>query len=47
VVAWVIAIESLVLVKEITVGDETAVNVAIRKVDGRLALVLDMANFFA
>lgn len=46
-VAWVIAIESLVLVKKIAVGDETTVDVAICKVDGRLALVLDVADFFA
>lgn len=45
--AGVVAVECLVLVEEIALGDETAVNVAVSEVDYVLAFVVDMRDFFA
>lgn len=43
--AWVVAIEGLILIKKIAFCDQTAVDVAILEIDGGLALVLDMGDF--
>lgn len=45
--ARVVAVERSVLVQQISLGDEPAVDVAVTEVDGCLALVLDMRHFFA
>jgi hypothetical protein len=45
--AWVVAIEGLVLIEKIAFCDQTAVDVAIFENDGGLALVLDVGDFFA
>ncbi len=44
---WMVAVESLVLIKQIALGHQAAVNVAIFEINGRLALMLDMSDFFA
>lgn len=45
--AGVITVEGAILVEEIAFGDEPAIDVAVAKVDGRLAIVLDVGHFFA
>jgi hypothetical protein len=47
VVTWMIIVESSVLVQQIALGHQTAVNVAGFQINGRLALMLDMKDFFA
>lgn len=44
---WAVAIEGSILVEQVAFGDKTTVDVAVLKVDGSLALVLDMGDFFA
>ena len=46
-VAWVVAVERLALVEQISLGDEAAVNIAVLEVDGCLAVMLNMGDFFA
>ncbi len=46
-VTWMIIVESSVLVQQIALGHQTAVNVAGFQINGRLALMLDMKDFFA
>lgn len=41
-----ITVKCLVLVEEVAVGDEAAIDVAVFEVDGRMALVLDVGDFF-
>ena len=43
--AWVIAVEGLVLVEKITFGDKATVDVAVLQVNGRLSFMLDMSDF--
>ena len=45
--AWVIAVESLVLVKKIAFCDKAAVNVAILQVNNCLSLMLNMSDFLS
>ena len=45
--AWVIAVEGLVLVKEITFRDKATVDVAVLQVNGGLPFMLDMSDFFS
>lgn len=46
-VAGVIAVECLVLVKQISLGHETAVNVAVFEIDHGLAFVVDVGDRFS
>lgn len=45
--ARVVAVESSVLVQQISLRDKPAVDITVAEVDGRLALVLDMRHFLA
>ena len=45
--AWMIAVEGLVLVKEIPFSDKTAIDIAILQVNGCLSLMLDMSDFLS
>lgn len=45
--ARVVAVESSVLVQQVSLRDEPAVDITVAEVDGRLTLVLDMRHFFA
>ena len=45
--AWMIAVEGLVLVKEITFRDKAAVDVTLFEVNGCLSLMLDMSHFLS
>lgn len=45
--AGMVAVECLVLVEEIALGDETAVDVAVFEVDNVLAFVVDVRDFVA
>ena len=45
--AWMIAVERLVLVKEITFCDKAAVDVTLFQVNGCLSLVLNMSHFLS
>ena len=46
-VTWMITVECLVLVKQVAFCYQTAVDIAILKIDGCLALVLDVWDFVA
>ena len=43
--AWVIAVEGLILVKKITFGDEAAVNIAGFQINCCLSFMLNMSHF--
>ena len=45
--AWVVAVEGLVLIKKITFRDKAAVDVAAFQVNGCLSFMLDMPNFLS
>ena len=45
--ARVVAVECLVLIEKIGLGDESAVDVAVFEIDHRLAFVVDVGDFFS
>lgn len=45
--AWVVAVEGLILIEQVAFCDEAAIEVAIFKIDGCIAFMLDMADFLA
>ena len=43
---WMVTVEGLILIQQISLGNEAAVDIAIFQVDGTYTLMLDMGNFF-